>query len=73
MCILQHAPSRPQTQPGGFFIQKGNGRKMDYITEPSIQEMFFYFLVLSGIITLFLTVIFSPLILGEIIRALRGK
>lgn len=46
---------------------------MDYITQPSVREMFFYLVVLVGIITIFVTALLSPLILGEIIRAFRGE
>jgi hypothetical protein len=44
---------------------------MDYITAPSVQEMFFYFVVMVGIITLLAVAILSPLIVGDLFRILR--
>lgn len=44
---------------------------MDYVTEPSVQEMFFYLVIVVGEIALLALAILSPLIVIEVLRAFR--
>lgn len=43
------------------------------ITEPSVREMFFYFVLSFGAIVLVLLALLSPLILGEVVNTLKGR
>lgn len=46
---------------------------MQYLTEPSVREMFAYLVIISGIIVSLLSALLSPLIVGDLIRTWKAR
>jgi hypothetical protein len=46
---------------------------MDYLTEPSVREMFIYMVITLSIVVFFLLALLSPVWLGGLWRVLRGR
>ncbi len=44
----------------------------ELLTDPSVREMFVYLVILVGLGVLSLLVLLSPLIVGVIVKALKG-
>lgn len=46
---------------------------MQYLTEPSVRELFAYLVIISGVIVSLLSALLSPLIAGDLIRIWKAR